>query len=293
VDPKLHKTQAEANVARAVDAAASGAPGRGRAYGLRGEVTVGWRLLMGALCLALILLAWWAATRGPVETRWISPVTIGSPTEVFSALGSLWFDRALSRNLIASLWRVFQGYGLALLIGIPLGIVAGCFRKVAAFISPLTMFGRNVPIAALIPLTIVWFGTDEQQKVMFIFVASVSFVVVDTYQHIIGVSEQYLDTGWTLGANRLQMIFKVLVPLAAPNIWTSIRLLFGIGFGYIILAEIVGMTTGMGKLIIVAQRRGEPNHVYLSLVILALCGYGFDRLLFAMGKLLFPYRQRD
>lgn len=265
---------------------------RGHAYRVRGTISLPWRLTMGSLCLALIGLLWWLVTRGDSpESRIVSPSILGSPAEVFGSFSTLWFDRALMRNTLASLWRVAKGYGLALAVGVPLGVLAGCFPRFNAFLSPVTLFGRNVPIAALVPLSLMWFGTGETQKAMFIFIAAVSFVVVDATQHVIGVAQKYVDTAYTLGATRWQIILKVLVPLAAPAIFSSARLLFGLGFGYIVLAEMVGLEGGgIGALISISMRRGPREHVYLSLVWLALFAYLIDRLLYLAGTWMFPYR---
>ena len=124
--------------------------------------------------------------------------------------------------------------------------------SVRAFVAPLTIFGRNIPVAALIPLTFFFFGIGEFQKVMFLFIASVAFVVSDTAAAVLEVPERYVDTALTLGASRLQIILKVLVPLAAPAIFNSLRLLFGIAFGYVMLAEVVKFGGETGGLLVAA-----------------------------------------
>ena len=96
------------------------------------------------------------------------------------------------------------GFGLAAIVGVPLGIAAGSWRVVEAAGAPLALFGRNLPVAALIPLTILWFGIDETQKVMFIFIACVPFVYADTVAAIVGVPDRYVETAQTLGANSHQ-----------------------------------------------------------------------------------------
>jgi NitT/TauT family transport system permease protein len=249
------------------------------------------RAVAAAACVALILLVWLLLTTGAAESRAVSPTVLPSPGEAVQAFHSLWFDAALTRNLIASLWRVLQGFGLAVLFGVPLGIVCGAFPRVNAFIAPLSIFGRNVPISALVPLTLVWFGIDEMQKVMFIFVACVMFIVFDAARAVTSVAESYVQTALTLGAKPLQILLKVLIPLALPEVFGSLRLLFGVAFGYIIVAEMVNAEYGLGHLILLAQRRGPLAHVYLVLIVITIVAFGIDRLLLLAQRWLFPYRE--
>jgi ABC-type nitrate/sulfonate/bicarbonate transport system permease component len=265
---------------------------RGRAHRLRGDIHIVTGLLMVLSCLGLILLAWWWATRGETaEVRIVSPHTLPSPSEVFGKFHALWFEEALTRQTIKSVVRVLSGFGLAVLVGVPLGILAGCFPRFRAFMAPITVAGRNIPVAALVPLSLMWFGIDELQKTMFIFMACFAFVVFDTSARIASVDQKYVDTAYTLGASRWQVIFKVLTPLAAPGIFTSLRLLFGLAFGYIILAEMVNAKHGLGHLIYTSQRLGKPEYVYLTLIAIALVAYLIDRMIFMIGLYLFPYRK--
>ena len=158
---------------------------------------------------------------------------------------------------------------------------------------PLTLFGRNTPVAALIPLTFALFGLDETQKVVFIFIACVAFVLWDTARAFEEVGGQYIDTAYTLGAGTWQIIGKVLLPLALPSVFNSLRLLFGLAFGYIMLAEVVklgGETGGVGDLINVSQRRGQIENVILILLIIPVVALCIDRLFFFIQAELFPYR---
>jgi len=262
-----------------------------QSWKLRRETSLVGRFVAAGLFLALLFGAWTALTLGAPEMRVISPAVLGSPSEIFGSFSTLWFDRALTRNMIASLWRVLQGFGLSAAIGVPVGVICGAWPKVGAFIAPLSVFGRNVPISSLVPLTLVWFGIDELQKVMFIFVATVMFVVFDSARAVASVDERYVQTALTLGAKPVQVLFKVLVPLALPDIFGSLRLLFGLAFGYIILAEMVNSTSGVGALILTSQRQGPMAHVYLLLVAITLVAYGIDRLLLVVQGWLFPYRE--
>jgi ABC-type nitrate/sulfonate/bicarbonate transport system permease component len=247
--------------------------------------------LVGAGAVGVIVLLWWVATRGlGSEDRWISPVILPSPREVFRSFPVLLKERALLQSIAATLKRVLIGFGLAAAIGVPLGILAGSWRVIESAAAPIALFGRNLPVAALIPLTILWFGIDETQKVMFIFIACVPFVYADAVAAITSVPDRYVETAQTLGAKPWQIVMKVLVPLSLPDIYNGLRHLFGLAFGYIMLAELINAEHGLGYLLMASQRRGLSEHIILILMIIGLLAYGIDRVLFFFQRGLFPYR---
>jgi ABC-type nitrate/sulfonate/bicarbonate transport system permease component len=319
---------------------------------IRNTPSYGEGLAFGAGCIGLVLLVWWVLTIGEGDARLVDAYTLPSPQETFASLPSLW-KRGLSLSVVISLFRVLGGFLLAAAIGVPLGVVAGSYLRVNAFIKPLVIFGRSIPIAALIPLTMVWFGLGEFNKVMFIFLATIAFVIFDTVTTVQAVPDRFIDTAYTLGAHgsrkkgaRIaafaglgygalimvgwyllrddpsrtlaaelaspgawlrfaggfvmgfalwfpiaghQILRKVLLPLALPDIVNSLRLIFGLAFGYIMLAEVINAKTGIGALIINSQRRGFQEHIYLCLFIITLLAWGIDRSIMLLQRHLFPH----
>lgn len=252
------------------------------------------RWAVGAGSVAVVLLVWWLVTMGATPAdRFISPVVLPSPGEVLASLPSLVTERSLLQSIVATLRRVLIGFLLALAVGIPLGILAGAWRVLRAAAEPLVLFGRNIPVAALIPLTVLWFGIDETQKVMFIFIACVPFVFSDAARAVEVVPERFVETAQTLGASRWQTVSKVLVPLAMPDIYNSLRHLFGLAFGYIMLAELINAGYGLGYLLSTSQRRGLPEHIILILVIIGTLAFAIDRLLYFFQRGLFPFRPAE
>lgn len=249
------------------------------------------RRLVGVAGVLLVVLAWWLATRGDVpEARLVSPVLLPSPGEVVASVPELVRERALVESTAATLERVLAGFGLAIVIGVPLGIAAGAWRIFDALTGPLSLFARNIPVAVLIPLTILWFGIDETQKVMFIFIATVPFIFFDAARAVADVPDRHVDTAQTLGASSREVVTKVLIPLALPDIYNSLRNLFGLAFGYIMLAELVNAKRGLGYLLMTSQRRGLTEHIIAILILIGLLAYGIDRLLYFFQRGLFPYR---
>ena len=268
---------------------------------IRGVIPRWLSVLCGCLCIGGVLAGWWFVTQGDIaEERMVSPTVLPSPGETFERLPELLDaddpEVHIVNNMLTTLRRVCFGFLLAVLVGVPLGILAGCFRVAESFLTPLIVFGRNIPIAALTILTFFIFGIGEKQKVMFIFIACVAFIIADATQAIKDVGQRYIDTAYTLGAKRRQVIFKVLVPLAMPNIFNSLRLLFGLAFGYIMLAETIKLGNevgGVGRMLLSAQRRNIKEYVYLIVLIIPAVAFLVDYLLHVLQCNLFPFRYSE
>lgn len=275
---------------------------------LRGTISTEAAFLWGVAAILTVLGVWYLATaplfpvpveavaEQPLEREYVplvSPVMLPGPAAVFEAVPGIVTQRKLVANTLVTLRRVMLGFGLAAIVGVPAGIAAACFPAVRAYLYPITIFGRNIPVAALIPLTFFLFGIGEFQKVMFLFIAAVAFVISDATAAVLEVPERFVDTARTLGASRWQIITKVLAPLAAPAIFNSLRLLFGLAFGYVMLAELVKFGSdsgGLGDLINVSQRRGEREPILVVLIMIPLLAYAIDRALWWLQCDLFPYR---
>jgi NitT/TauT family transport system permease protein len=190
-----------------------------------------------------------------------------------------------------SLERVGLGFLLALLIVLPIGIMMGAYGSVRAMFDPIVTASGYIPIATLVPLTMSWFGLDEIQKVVFLGMAFGIYLLPLVISAIDMVPDVYLRTAYTLGASRWQVICRVLVPVALPEIWHSMRLAFGIGWTYLVLAEVVVKAGGLGDLIDTARRRAMSGRVYLVIVVITLIAWVADLLWVRAGSFLFPYRR--
>jgi ABC-type nitrate/sulfonate/bicarbonate transport system permease component len=229
-------------------------------------------------------------TTGAAEERVISPTILPSPAEVVASFPLLWFDRMLTRNLAVSFLRVLEGFGLALAVSFPLGLFMGSFSKVKAAFTPLTVFGAYLPIPTLVPLTLSLFGTGELQKMMFLALAFTIYLVPLFVAAVDSVDDTYLKTAYTLGASKTEAVSRVLLPISWPEIYQAMRMGFGVGWSYILLAEMVDVGRGVGGIIITSQRRGPREHIYLVLLIIVAVAFLTDKVWAALGRRLFPYR---
>lgn len=248
------------------------------------------RLILGLVPIFCVLIGWIVLTTGEPEERIISPLILPSPLEVVGSIKSLWFEAELSRSLVASMLRVIAGFVVGIIFSFPLGLLMGSFSKVKALFEPISIFGAYLPIPTLVPLTMSLFGIGEFQKVMFLSIACFVYLLPMFVKAVDEVDNVYLQTAYTLGATRWQTIRHVLLGISLPQIFHAMRLGFGIGWSYIILAEMVAANRGLGAIIIISQRRGPREHIYLVLIVIVLVAYLTDKLWEKLGKKLFPYQ---
>jgi NitT/TauT family transport system permease protein len=263
---------------------------------IRGSAPRGAALVLGLLPVAVLLLAWTLITRGIPEERILGPTILPSPPEVVASFNDLvTTSDSENRTLFTHIWisvrRVGLGFLLALAIVMPLGILMGSFGSVRALFDPVLTAGGYIPIATLVPLTMSWFGLDESQKVVFLAMAFGIFLTPNIIKAVDSVPDVCLRTAQTLGATRRQIIWRVLVPVALPDIWHAMRLAFGVGWTYLVLAEVVVKTGGLGDLIDTARRRALSGRVYLVIVIITLIAWIADLVWKYLADVLFPYRR--
>jgi ABC-type nitrate/sulfonate/bicarbonate transport system permease component len=257
---------------------------------IRNQVPSQAAVVLGLIPVALLGAIWWWSTAGPVEERAISPTILPSPAEVVRSFPDL-VGRDIFHHTLVSLKRIGLGYLLALLIVLPVGVLMGSFGTARAVFTPLTTASGYIPIATLVPLTLSWFGTGELQKVTFLALAFGVYLLPLIVKAVEAVPDVYLRTAYTLGATRCQIVLRVLIPVALPDIWSAMRLAFGVGWTYLVLTEVVVMESGLGYLIQVSFRRGPREHIYLVILLITLIAWGADLLWDRTGRFLFRYRR--
>jgi NitT/TauT family transport system permease protein len=255
---------------------------------VRERVTHRTSQLLAIAGLASFLLAWCVLSYGNIVPTIILP----SPTEVLRAFPVLHFEEALVRSALRSFYRVSMGFALAAAVAIPLGIVMGAFPVIKHFFNPMLDPLRFLPISALVPLFIVWFGIDELQKIVFLFVGIFVYMLPLVVEAVDNVEEVYLQTATTLGATRGQLIRHVLIPGSLPAIGEALRVMNGIGWTYVIMAEVVNARYGLGYLITTAGKRSHVDQIFALVLVILFIGVVTDWIIRFVNVKLFHWNAR-
>ena len=184
-----------------------------------------------------------------------------------------------------------MGFVLSGLVAIPLGLLMGTFPAVRHFLSPLVDPLRFLPISALVPLFLVWFGIEETMKIMLLFVGTLVYLLPLVVEAVEGVDDVYLQTATTLGATRWQLVRHVLIPGSLPAIGEALRVMNGIGWTYVILAEIVNARYGLGHIITVAGKRSHVDQIFAGVLVILAIGVATDFLIRIVNKQLFYWKR--
>jgi len=263
-------------------------------FHVRAKLAYARSLAVTAIFIVLLLAVWWFLTRGGPDQRIVQPLILPSPLEVLRAFLPLHTDQGLVRSVIASWARVTTGFALAAIVAIPLGVYMATFGPIAAFFRPLALAGAYVPIVVFIPLSMTWFGTGEAQKIGFLFIGCFVALLPLVIKDIADVPDAFLDVAVTKGASRWQLVRHVLFPVAQANIWDHLRGVYGVGWGWIIMAEVfVRPQYGLGALIGTSERRSHTDSIFAVIIVIVLIAVACDQLWRLLGEFLFPYRRAE
>ena len=249
----------------------------------RPGVAVRQLIAVASFGLALIV---WQVVAGVTPN---SAVFLPSPLVVLGALRDLFVEQDFLTDILDSIYRVSAGFLLAIAVGYPLGLVIGTSPRWAAWLEPLNEFARYLPVAALIPLVIVWFGIDDVQKVVIIFIGTVFQFVPMVSASVRRVPANLLELGTLMGFRGRTRVLRVTVPATAPEVYDHARICLGWAWSYVIVAELVAANTGVGHVIIQAQRFIRTADVMAGIVTIGLVGLLFDAAMRLPKPMLFPW----
>lgn len=252
---------------------------------IREEVPKKW-YLFGVCITFLLLFLFWG---GFSFINIVDEVFLPTPNAVVLSLAHSFGSPEFWEHIGISVYRVFMGFLLACVIGIPLGILAGTFKFAESFILPMSEFIRYMPAAAFIPLIMVWAGIGETAKILVIFIGCFFQLILMVADDTNRISKDLLYASYTLGANRKQVIFKVIIPALLPKLMTTLRLIMGWAWTYLVVAELVAANNGLGYFIMKAQRFLDTESIFVGIIVIGLLGLIIDRAFAIANKKLFPW----
>jgi NitT/TauT family transport system permease protein len=232
-----------------------------------------------------VLIAWSLLTYG----GFISALFLPPPHRVLLAGIEQFAQLGFATDIFMSTYRVLAGFLAAAVIGVPLGVLMGTFKAVEALIEPLVGFVRYMPASAFIPLFILWVGIGDVEKIAIIFVGSFFQLILMTAVVASSVPKEMLETAYTLGAGRMQVVRRVLLPASLPGILDTLRIIIGWAWTYIIVAELVAAESGIGYMIINAQRMLQTGSIIFGILAIGFLGIVTDYLFKWTHRWLFPW----
>jgi len=274
---------AKAGLARSAAEPVTKQAGRRRSSGIGVPIARSRFLVIAVAVFVGLGLAWWAAT----GLEWVKPIFLPSPGSVATQIAKLVADGTLWLDLKASIYRISIGFLLASALSIPIGVLIGSFRSWEAAIEPLVDFIRYMPVVAFVPLSILWAGTGDTQKFLIIFIGTFFQQVLMIMDNVKRVPADFIGLGRTLGLPDRKILTRIVVPSALPGIWDTLRISLGWAWTWLVLAELVAATSGLGYRITVSQRYFQTNTIIGYILLLGVLGLITDQVMKALEKVLF------
>ncbi len=246
----------------------------------------GWRDAGIGLVAGLCLLGAWEAT---ARLNLVQPQFLPPPSAVAAAFVHMAETQNLGFHALVSTLRVWGAFALAALMAIPLGIAMGTFRVVGAALEPIVDFIRYLPVPALVPLSIIWFGVGEESKVFLLWLGVFFQLVLLVADDARRVPREYHEIQATLGGSRLQGLVHVSLPAMAPSLVDNMRITLGWCWTYLIIAEIVAADRGLGFVIWQARRFFRTPEVMAGVIAIGLIGLATDQLVRFLHRRWFGY----
>ena len=243
--------------------------------------------------IVLILIAWILIAEFEIVPPlfWPTPLSVIEKFYEISIEG--YRGHTLIGHIMISLCRVLAGWGLGCLFGIPIGIGMGLSKIVRGSMDPLIELYRPVPPLAYISLIIIWMGIGDKGKIFLLFLATLSIFVINSRAGVRSVTIEKIHAAYSLGANRWQVIFHVILINTLPEIFTGMRVAMGVAWGTLVAAEMVAATSGIGWMVLNAARFLRTDIVIMGIIVMAVIGYGFDLLIRMIEAKVIPWKGKE
>ena len=248
-------------------------------------VAPGRKALLGIAFFVLFVAVWAAATLG----GFVSRTFLADPVTMLREGWALFARFGFAGDIAITVWRVLGGFVLAALCAVPLGIAMGAYKPIEAFFEPFVSFARYLPASAFIPLLILWAGIGEMQKLLVIFIGSFFQLVLMVAMAVGSTRRDLVEAAYTLGASARGVVRRVLLPSAAPAIAETLRLVLGWAWTYVIVAELIGASSGIGHMITDSQALLNTGQIIFGIIVIGVIGLISDFAFKWANQRLFPW----
>ena len=248
-------------------------------------VAPGARIVLGVSFFVIFVAIWSAFT----FSGYVSKTFLADPLQMLRAGWELLTLHGFAFDIGMTVWRVVGGFVIAAALAVPLGVAMGAYKPVEAFFEPFVSFARYLPASAFIPLLILWAGIGEAQKLSLIFIGSFFQIVLMVAVTVGNTRRDLVEAAYTLGASDGGVVRRVLLPSAAPEIAETLRLVLGWAWTYVIVAELIGASSGIGHMIMDSQALLATDQIIFGIIVIGLIGLVSDFLFKRINHGLFPW----
>ncbi len=258
---------------------------RVRLLELRTEIPRRWYVGAGIGFIALIFVAWWLATAAQL----VSPLFLPSPGAVVEELLRQAREGILWNDMRTSVYRITVGWLISTALAVPIGILMGNFRLIEGLLEPLVDLVRYMPAVAFVPLTILWLGVGDTQKFAILFIGVFFQQVLLIMDNVKNVPRDLIQVSSTFGLSKWEILRAVILPAAMPGIWDTLRITLGWAWTYLVVAELVAASGGLGYRIMRAQRFLDTDTIIAGILVIGVLGIITDYAFKWSYKRLFPW----
>jgi len=249
----------------------------------------GLSMLIVAVSLAIPLSLWAVVSYAGLVT----PMFLPTPTAVIQAGVEMFTQDELLNDVLVSCGRVLAGFIFAAIIGVPMGIAMGTFASMESFFAPFVGTVRYMPVTAFVPLIVIWVGLGEAAKVLIITLGVVLYNAIMVADAVKFIPNEMINVAYTLGANRRDVVFKVIIPATFPSVLDTLRVNISGAWNYLVIAELVAAQSGLGFKIIQAQRFLQTEKVLFCIAVIGLIGLVIDYGLKWLAQVLTPWADQS
>jgi ABC-type nitrate/sulfonate/bicarbonate transport system permease component len=230
--------------------------------------------LLGVGFIVVLLALWEIAAINAI----FPPMSFPRMSAILSTWWQLIISGELLRELLPSLWRMFAGYCIGVVLGVGFGVLMGYFRFFYNLLEPITEVLRPIPSPAYLPIVILFLGIDDEMKIFMIAFASVFPVLLNTYNGVRSVDPIQVQTARTLGVSGRKLLTRIVLPASSPYIFTGMRISLAVALIVMVISEMVAASNGIGYFILSAQRGFKIRDMFAGVLTLAVLGYILNRL---------------